>query len=192
MTLKMALAEKAAGNQQQVDTLMQPFVETMSRPFVKREHAQDIMKVLDIPPAPSGRVRPLLVENDDGSIKSEQREGQWTATTQINRKKPYIYFSFPEDSGLRRINNTVRFHVTYYSDGRAGNSFRIQYDSQREAYQDSEETVIPAGDAGFKTVVIECPQARFNRRQNSRADFRVSATGQGDIYISNIEVELIK
>jgi len=191
LNLKMAGMEKIAGNKGRADKLTKPFIESLTEPFVSRDYADDVTAVMDISLHGSGKSRPLLVSGFDGSDKRVKKAGRWCIVTQGAKKKQYIYFSLPEKSGFRKIDRTVRFHISYYSDGETGRSFRVQYDSHKHSYEDSKDVAVPAGKAGWHTASVECPRARFTGRQNGRSDFRIAASGQGDVCIGDIEIELI-
>ncbi|MHC4445700.1 MAG: glycoside hydrolase family 172 protein [Planctomycetota bacterium] len=192
LTLKMARAEKMAGNKALAEKLVEPYIESLSEPFIARVYADDIMQLLDMPASPAGKVKALLVPSFDGSDKRIKKAGRWCIVTQQQKKKQYIYFSMPDKPGLRKVNRTAKFHITCYRDAQSENSFRIQYNSPNNPYRDSENVIIPAGNPGWHTITIECPRAKFTGRQNDRADFRIAATGKKDLHISNLEVELLK
>ena len=196
LTLKMARAEKAAGHQERAQLLVEPFIESLTVPFVRRDFAADLLQLLDRPASASGKVSPLLVLSPDGSSKRVKKAGRWSIATQRDQDKPYIYFSVPASAGLRKKDRTVRFTISYYSEGRPGGSFFIQYDSHYSGgaggfYRES-EVVIPPEESGWYTAVVTCPRARLAGHQNNKADFRIAAMDERDVFVSGIEIEPVE
>jgi hypothetical protein len=192
LTLRMARVEKVAGNEREAQSLLAPFMQTLAVPFASRDYADDVVEAMGGPPSPPSQVRPLLVENDDGSVKREMRGGRWCVLTQRDQGRPYIYFALPDRSGLRKKEQPVVLRVTCYSSGRPGCSFVVQYDSAysndlADRYRESARVDLPTS-AGWHTTTVKCPRARFAGRQNSHADFRIAAAG-GDLAIADIQLE---
>lgn len=194
LALKMARAEQAAGNKEKARSLVAPFIEPMTVPFLNRDHFADLRHIVDQPASEPGSTIPLLVTNEDGSSERVRKDGRWCIVTQNARGKHYIYFALPADSRLRKGNRTVRFRIRYYSEGPSAGPFSIQYDSNfpNDAggpYRNS-EPVVPSEARGWHTAVVECPRARLAGRQNNKADFRIAAPPNGkDVFIGSIEVE---
>ena len=194
MTLRMAGAEKAAGHDQQVAALAAPYLESLSKPFKTREFVDEVSRILGEPSSKESKVRPLLVANDDGSTERVQKQDRWCIATQRQQGKSFIYFALPENKNLRNRDRTVRLKIDYYADGQPGHKFEVQYDSHYSDnlagyYHPSDPVVVQPGDAGWRTVVVLCPRARLGGRQNARADFRIAALGEGEVYIGGIEAE---
>jgi hypothetical protein len=192
LALRMARAERIAGHEREAQALLTPLMEELVVPFASREHADDVLEATGSPATRPGSVRPLLADNDDGSVKRERRDGRWCVVTRIGDRRQYIYFSLPEKSDLRKKERAVIMRVTYHSDGRPGRSFTVQYDSAFSDdlaghYHESARIDVPET-AGFHTAIIKCPRAHFAGHQNSGADFRIAAEG-GDVAIADIELE---
>ena len=190
LAVRMAMAEKAAGNLDQARALLTPFTE----PFIRREHAAEIMSVLGAAQTDSGKVTPFLVASGDGSVEVAEKAGRKCVVTQREYGKSYIYFALPEHAGFRDQDTTVRLGITYYA-GSPSARFRVHYDSHYSDdipgfYRDAGEVVPPPQAPGWQTAVLECPRARLAGHQNDGADFRIAAAeGDGDIYIAQIELE---
>jgi hypothetical protein len=193
LTLKMARAERTAGHDDRSRSLVAPFIQALTEPFVVREHANDILKVLDRSGPQSQGSRPLLVDNPDGSVKRVRKEGRWAIATERDELKQYIYFAVPDDADMRNKDRTVTFTVSFYGTGRAGDVFRIQYDSHyannvRGFYHNSRDIPVPADRPGWHQAAIECPRARLAGHQNNQADFRIAAVGDGDVFIGDVRL----
>lgn len=192
LTLRMARAERIAGHEQEAQALLKPLMEKLLVPFASREQADDVLEATGGPASRPGSVRPLLADNDDGSVKRERRDGRWCVVTRVDDRRQYIYFSLPEKSELRKKEHAVIMRVVYHSDGRPGRSFTVQYDSAFSDdlaghYHESARIDMPET-AGVHTAIVKCPRARFAGHQNNSSDFRIAASG-GDIAIADIELE---
>jgi hypothetical protein len=194
LAVKAARVEKAAGHNDQAAKLIAPYVETLTVPFVARDHVADISSVLDIPLFADGKYKALLVPGPgDGSALRVQKGGRWCIATQREQRKPYIYFSLPREKGQVQINGHAKVHITCYRDDQTANALSVHYNAPGAPHRNSGAVTIPAGPAGWQTVTVECPQAAFAGRQGGyKTDFRVQQVGEGDIFISNIEVEVTK
>ena len=199
--LMMAKSEKTAGNEKESQAIIQPLAEELTCPFIDRDLADDIHMVLQeeqIPKTEPGDENVLIVSwsvadsGGDGSAKRIEKDGRWCISTQCD-SRPYIYFTLQDKSKFRNTDKTVNLRITYYSDGKPQNLFRVQYDSYYSnnlagRYQDSTE-IISSNTAGWQTVVVSCPRAKFAGGQNGESDFRIYASGNSDVLIGDIKVE---
>lgn len=185
-TVAMALAEHAEGNDAEADRLIAPF----SRAFVDRDFASAIARIRGEDAI--ANARPVLVRSDDGSALRAEIDGTWTIVTRRDERKPFIYFSLPEDSPVRNIDDTVGIRLRCRAVDGTETEMMIEYDSfygddVPGVYHDTETVRIPAA-PGWHTADFTLPRARLDGHQNSGADFRIAPLGPGDIYIADITI----
>jgi len=188
LAVQMARVELAAGYADKVEGLLAPY----TKPFMDRYLVKKIRSVLGESATKDEVVRPFMVRWEDGSVKRVNKQGRTCVITQQGKPK-HVYFSLEEDLALRNSDKTVVFKVTYYSEGREGDTFCVQYDSfftdgGNGAYYNSEVVAKPA-EPGWYTASIKCPRVRFAGRQNGRADFRITSLENGNECIADVVLE---
>jgi hypothetical protein len=171
--------------------------EVCAIPFLLRDTAPNVWAVTGKPEAGVTDVKPLLVDVSiaDGSIKKIKLADKYCIVTDAaSKKQRMIYFALPDNSPLRNSDKTVLMTITYYSNGTAGDNFLIEYDAFADNINDGAysptKTVEKSTTAGWHTVTIECPRARFSGRQNALADFRVNSCDEFDEYIGDIRLSV--
>jgi len=197
ITLAMSRIEKAAGNNERHNTLIQPLIDKLVKPFVDRDLAADFSEVLPKTATEQSQEKVLLVseivseKGADGSVKRIIKDGRWCIVSDCDVGRPYIYFALPENSRFRNIDLTVNMRITYYYSG--DNLPYVQYDSFYSDdiegfYRDSKQIAKPAAN-GWHTAVVPCPRARLDGHQNARSDFRIVGPEDKEIYIADVRIE---
>jgi hypothetical protein len=136
-----------------------------------------------------------VTSEGDGRIITAVVDGKLCARTDKAAASPYIYFDV-DRRVLHNGDKPVLVEVEYYDEGKAGDTFSIEYDSAfsntvMDRYHRTEPFVKP-GRKGWNTALLYLDRARFNGRQNGGADFRIYCGGDADEYIKSVRVILNK
>ncbi|MDO8586067.1 MAG: DUF2961 domain-containing protein [Armatimonadota bacterium] len=137
----------------------------------------------------SGVYHILGVSDGEGGVVT--MDGKRCVRTNTAKGSRYIYFDV-DKSILSRGDKPIMLEIEYYDEGKAGDTFLVEYDSaftndDADKYRPTPAFIKP-GKKGWNSAVLYLERARFGGRQNGGADFRVYSGGDTDEYVSSIKV----
>lgn len=192
LILRLAAAEARGGDVERGRERLAPVLDELTEPFMVRELAPAIHEVVGRPAWDDGSIQPCLVTNGDGSWKRVRKDGRWCIASDQAAGRPFIYFAFPEEAGVRETDRTYQLVIDFYHDGVPGEVLHVDYDSH---YGDDipgmyriSPPVTAGAEKGWQTATIELSRARFSARQNAKADMRIIGRRGNDIFLGDVRL----